>query len=202
MSLRPSYPVCTDRLHLRPLSERDGTAFLSYHSIPEVHQYLPMEPMDAEGVAARLNGGPWSRSTLEEEGEMLFLGVELISTGALIGDVMLRWVSAKDSCGERVDRGADLRGLVDGEAELEHLGGLLGGHVGRRAVEQRVDEVLRRAHEPGAPVGVDVGELGRLDSFAVPVNSMTGARSSISPVARVTQIWPSSPVISKNSSAP
>lgn len=100
MSLRPSYPVCTDRLHLRPLSERDGTAFLSYHSIPEVHQYLPMEPMDAEGVAARLNGGPWSRSTLEEEGEMLFLGVELISTGALIGDVMLRWVSAKDSCGE------------------------------------------------------------------------------------------------------
>ena len=41
-----------------------------------------------------------------------------------------------------------------------------------------------------------------LISLAVPVNNMTGARSSISPVARVTQSCPSSPVISKNSSAP
>src|ERR1700731_1641609 len=35
--------------------------------------------------------------------------------------------------------------------------------------------------------------------FLVPVNNITGGRSSISPVARVTQICPSSPVISKNS---
>jgi RimJ/RimL family protein N-acetyltransferase len=59
-----------------------------------------MEPMDADGVLQRLRHGLWSRSTLEEEGEILFLGVELISTGELIGDMMLRWLSAKDQCGE------------------------------------------------------------------------------------------------------
>ena len=41
-----------------------------------------------------------------------------------------------------------------------------------------------------------------LRSWGVPVKSITGARSSISPVALVTQSCPSSPVISKNSSAP
>jgi RimJ/RimL family protein N-acetyltransferase len=100
MPLRPTYPVRTDRLHLRPLSEADVSALLSYHSSPEVHQYLPMEPMDADAVVARLSHGPWSGSTLEEEGEVLTLGVELISTGELIGDVMLRWLSAKERCGE------------------------------------------------------------------------------------------------------
>jgi RimJ/RimL family protein N-acetyltransferase len=100
MPLRPTYPVRTDRLLLRPLNEADLAALLSYHSSSEVHQFLPMEPMDEDGVLHRLRNGPWSRSTLEEEGEILFLGVELISTGELIGDMMLRWLSAKDRCGE------------------------------------------------------------------------------------------------------
>jgi RimJ/RimL family protein N-acetyltransferase len=73
---------------------------LAYHSSADVHQYLPMGPMDADGVLQRLRHGLWARSTLEEEGEILFLGVELVATGDLIGDVMLRWVSAKDQCGE------------------------------------------------------------------------------------------------------
>ena len=100
MPLRPTYPVHTERLHLRPLSEVDVPALLSYHSSPEVHQYLPMGPMDAEGVRHRLRHGLWSRSTLEEEGEILFLGGELVATGELIGDMMLRWLSVKDQCGE------------------------------------------------------------------------------------------------------
>jgi RimJ/RimL family protein N-acetyltransferase len=96
----PKYPLRTDRLLLRSLDQTDGTALLAYHSNLEVHRYLPMEPMDAGTVSIRLSHGPWSRSTLEGEGEFLFLGVELISTGVLIGDVMLRWVSLKDECGE------------------------------------------------------------------------------------------------------
>lgn len=100
MPLRPDYPVRTDRLHLRPLNETDVPALLSYHSRPDVHQFLPMEPMDVDGVLQRLRHGLWSRSTLEEEAEILFLGVELVATGELIGDMMLRWLSAKDQCGE------------------------------------------------------------------------------------------------------
>jgi RimJ/RimL family protein N-acetyltransferase len=51
-------------------------------------------------VLHRLRHGVWSGSTLEEEGGILYLAVELISSGELIGDMMLRWVSAKDKCGE------------------------------------------------------------------------------------------------------
>jgi RimJ/RimL family protein N-acetyltransferase len=56
--------------------------------------------MDADVVVARINHGPWSQSSLEEEGGALVLGVDLVVTGELIGDVMLRWVSEKDRCGE------------------------------------------------------------------------------------------------------
>jgi RimJ/RimL family protein N-acetyltransferase len=98
--LHPNYPVRAGRLQLRPLSEFDVPALLSYHSSPEVHRYLPMEPMDADDVVTRLTEGVWSGSTLEHEGQALVLGVELVSTGELIGDVMLRWSSAKDRCGE------------------------------------------------------------------------------------------------------
>jgi RimJ/RimL family protein N-acetyltransferase len=100
MALRPTYPVRTERLHLRPLNDGDVAALVSYHSNPEVNRYLPMDLLDAEAILGRIERGPWSRSTLEEEGEMLDLGVELISTGELIGDVMLRWVSAADRSGE------------------------------------------------------------------------------------------------------
>jgi RimJ/RimL family protein N-acetyltransferase len=100
MPLRPSYPVRTERLQLRPLQIADQPALLIYHSNPEVHRYLPMGPMDSDAVVARLAHGHWSRSTLEAEGDVLTLGVELISTHELIGDVMLRWTSAKDGCGE------------------------------------------------------------------------------------------------------
>jgi RimJ/RimL family protein N-acetyltransferase len=100
MPLRPVYPVRTERLLLRPFNEADLPALLAYHSSPAVHQFLPMEPMDAEGVLHRLRQGLWSRSTLDEEGEILFLGVALLSTGELIGDVMLRWLSGQDQCGE------------------------------------------------------------------------------------------------------
>ena len=59
-----------------------------------------MDAMDAATVLKRLTDGPWSRSTLEEEGQALTLGVELAATGDLVGDVMLRWVSSSDRCGE------------------------------------------------------------------------------------------------------
>jgi RimJ/RimL family protein N-acetyltransferase len=100
MPLRPTYPVCTDRLQLRPLSPPDTPALLAYHASPTVHRYLPMPPMDTAAIAARLDHGLWSTSTLEDEGGALFLGVEVTASQELIGDVMLRWVSAVHRCGE------------------------------------------------------------------------------------------------------
>ena len=42
----------------------------------------------------------WARRTIENEGEGVLIGVELVSSGRLIGDVSL-WVrSVHDSCGE------------------------------------------------------------------------------------------------------
>jgi len=98
--LRPNYPVETSRLRLRPLGAGDLDALLGYHSSHDVHRYLPMDAMDAATVLDRLTMGPWSRSTLEEEGQALTLGVELATTDELVGDVMLRWVSSSDRCGE------------------------------------------------------------------------------------------------------
>jgi RimJ/RimL family protein N-acetyltransferase len=99
MTLAPSYPVRSARLSLRPLGIADLAALVSYRSLPEVCRYVPFEPMDADTVMARLDG-MWSRSTLDQAGEALLLGIELTADRELIGDVMLRWASAEHSCGE------------------------------------------------------------------------------------------------------
>jgi RimJ/RimL family protein N-acetyltransferase len=99
MPLAPVYPVRTARLLLRPLSTGDAAALLAYRSLPEVCRYVPFDPMSASDVTARL-GGVWSRQTLDQEGDALILGAELAHAGLVIGDVMLRWVSAEHACGE------------------------------------------------------------------------------------------------------
>lgn len=60
---------------------------------------MPFEPMDATAVRERLHGS-WGREVLEAEGEALFVAVELTATGELVGDLMLKWVSAEHRGGE------------------------------------------------------------------------------------------------------
>ena len=100
MRLCPSYPIVTSRLRLRPLELGDLEALLDYHSRPDVHRYLPMEHMDEATILDRISRGAWSRSTLEEEGQALVLGVVLGGTGELVGDIMLRWTSSANRSGE------------------------------------------------------------------------------------------------------
>lgn len=100
MPLYPEYPVLTSRLSLRPLTDQDADSLAARYSLPEVHRYIPIGPLTVEEVRVRLQSGPWSRSTLESEGEILTLGVEITSTGALIGDVMLFWTSTTHGSGE------------------------------------------------------------------------------------------------------
>ena len=92
-------PIRIDRLVLRPLGELDVAALLSYRSLPDVCRWVPFEPMDADTVRARL-GTQWSQLTLEQEGDVVILGVEVAATAELIGDVMLRWSSAEHRSGE------------------------------------------------------------------------------------------------------
>jgi RimJ/RimL family protein N-acetyltransferase len=91
--------VRSERLLLRPLTAPDVNALVAYRSIPEVCRYVPFDPMDAIAVSARIEG-MWSLQALEQEGDALVLGAERADNGELIGDVMLRWVSAEHSSGE------------------------------------------------------------------------------------------------------
>jgi RimJ/RimL family protein N-acetyltransferase len=95
----PVYPVRTARLLLRPLTEADVPDLVEYRSLPEVCRYVPFGPQSAEDIAARLNGA-WRHQSLDREGDSLTLGAELIDSGKLIGDVMVRWLSAEHSGGE------------------------------------------------------------------------------------------------------
>ena len=97
--LAPVYPVRSARLLLRPLTEADVDDLVEYRSIPEVCRYVPFEPQSAADVTARLSGA-WRRQTLDHEGDSITLGAELVESGKLIGDVMVRWLSAEHSCGE------------------------------------------------------------------------------------------------------
>src|ERR1700677_4593778 len=99
MALSPTYPVRSARLSLRPLGAADVAALVSSRSLPEVCRYVPFEPMDTDTVVARLHG-MWSRTTLDQEGDAILLGVELAAAGELVGDVMLRWASAEHRCAE------------------------------------------------------------------------------------------------------
>lgn len=98
-SLRPSYPVRSDRLLLRPLTVADTDALLAYRSRDDVCRYVPFEPENREGIVERL-AGPWACTELTGEGQSLTLGAEVAATGELAGDVVLFWHSREHGGGE------------------------------------------------------------------------------------------------------
>ncbi|MEV0245622.1 GNAT family N-acetyltransferase [Nocardia sp. NPDC050712] len=98
-SLHPTYPVRTERLLLRPLTTGDVDALLTYRSRPEVCRYVPFEPMTRELILERLET-LWANTGLTDEGQALTLGIEVASTGALIGDAILFWHSKLHGAGE------------------------------------------------------------------------------------------------------
>jgi RimJ/RimL family protein N-acetyltransferase len=99
VKLAPVYPIRTARLLLRPLTESDVDDLVEYRSIPEVCRYVPFEPQSAEDVITRING-VWRQQTLDQEDDSITLGAELRDSGKLIGDLMVRWLSAEHSSGE------------------------------------------------------------------------------------------------------
>ncbi len=99
MQLAPIYPVTTARLRLRPLTVKDIEDVVAYRSRDDVSRYIPSEPLDTAAVAQRL-ADRWAAHVITREGDAVTLGVELATTGRVIGDVMLRLVSEVHRSGE------------------------------------------------------------------------------------------------------
>jgi RimJ/RimL family protein N-acetyltransferase len=97
--LRPTYPVETKRLRLRPLTSADTDALLVYRSRPDVCRFVPFEPMTRAVIETRM-ATMWANTDLTDEDQNLTLGVELAETGALVGDVILFWHSRVHGAGE------------------------------------------------------------------------------------------------------
>jgi RimJ/RimL family protein N-acetyltransferase len=97
--LRPSYPIRTERLLLRPLVPGDADAMLAYRGRLDVSRYVPFEPMSRDDILERI-AGQWSRTELTDEGQALTLGAEVAETGELAGDVILMWHSREHAGGE------------------------------------------------------------------------------------------------------
>jgi len=99
MKLTPRYPIETPRLRLRPPTDDDAAALLTYRGDPGVCRYLPFEPMD-EAVLARRLRTDLGRREITAEGEALTLAAELSGDGRVVGDVVLFFHSAQHRSGE------------------------------------------------------------------------------------------------------
>jgi RimJ/RimL family protein N-acetyltransferase len=97
--LTPDYPIHTPRLTLRPLGPDDVDAMYAYKSRADVCRYIPHPPLTYEQVGQRM-AGTHTRSTLDDEGQALFLGVTLRESTVLIGDLVLFWHSREHRAGE------------------------------------------------------------------------------------------------------
>jgi RimJ/RimL family protein N-acetyltransferase len=97
--LRPDYPIATARLLLRPFTPDDLDALNSFQSRADVARYLYWSPRSRAESAAALAKRIHS-ATLTKEGQFLAVAVELASSGRLIGDLNLEWVSSEHRQGE------------------------------------------------------------------------------------------------------
>jgi RimJ/RimL family protein N-acetyltransferase len=97
--LKPDYPITTGRLLLRPVTTRDAEAMHAYKSREDVCRYLLHPALSLDEVLTRINTH-YARTTMDDEGQSLTLGVEERASGALVGDVVLFWRSREQRGGE------------------------------------------------------------------------------------------------------
>ncbi|AKU18643.1 acetyltransferase [Luteipulveratus mongoliensis] len=97
--LRPTYPIKTDRLDLRPHRREDLDDLYAFHSRPEVVRYVPWPVRDREQTREALEK-KLVQGELAEEGQWLVLAIELRESGTVIGEVLLKWDSIANRQGE------------------------------------------------------------------------------------------------------
>ena len=91
-------PLETERLLLRPYTGGDFEALLEMRSNPEVTRYLYWDPQTEDEVRQTLEKKIAS-SSIRSEGDVLALAAEHRSTGELVADVILHWVSREHGPG-------------------------------------------------------------------------------------------------------
>lgn len=82
-------PIQTERLLLRPISERDAGDVWEYQRLDEVLAYIPWPRRDIDEAAAHTRRRAAMR-TLAAVGDAVFLACVPVGTGRVVGDVMLR----------------------------------------------------------------------------------------------------------------
>ena len=97
--LHPSFPIETARLSLRPFVDADADALHAIQRRPDVTRFLYWEPRTRSDVRRMIERRK-SLTVLEREGDGLLLAAVLRTSGQLIGDVSLRWVSEEHRQGE------------------------------------------------------------------------------------------------------
>ncbi|MHB8394597.1 MAG: GNAT family N-acetyltransferase [Candidatus Dormibacteria bacterium] len=98
--MKPSYPLLTSRLVLRPFESGDREDLLAYMSPPEVSRYLYTDPLANRAAAKENLARKIGAVQAEDEGDMIFLAVYLPEVGRVIGDVMLHYSSRVHRQGE------------------------------------------------------------------------------------------------------
>lgn len=99
--LRPSYPIETERMLLRPYVREDVAHVLDLFGREDVARYVPFGPLDADGardlVERRIRQG-----SIEAEGQGLVLAAELRDApgAAPVAEFMLRLISEESRQGE------------------------------------------------------------------------------------------------------
>lgn len=85
-------PITTDRLLLRPHRMDDLDDLVVFHSDPEVVRHVPWPVRDRAATEETLQV-KLTQTELLAHGQWLVLAVELLSTGTVIGEVLLKWAS-------------------------------------------------------------------------------------------------------------
>ena len=93
--LRPTYPIATERLLLRPFVDADLDWLVALHSDPAVVRYLYWDGRTREELTAKLH-----RIALERAGDALNLAAVVRATGEPVGDMSLFWHSDEHHQGE------------------------------------------------------------------------------------------------------
>ena len=97
--LRPTYPLLTERLALRPFQDDDLDAFHAIQRRPDVVRYLYWEPQTREQSREML-GRRKLQTSIDREGDGLHLAADLRSSGELVGHFSLNWSSVEHGQGE------------------------------------------------------------------------------------------------------
>ena len=119
----PIVPVETERLTLRRFVPEDFEAFHGYHRLPEVARFLYRNPRTPEQSRSALER--FGTMKFEGEGDEIVLAVEARETRALLGDVVLKWVSreARQAEPERLSSFEhDIGALLLGDPDATFVG--------------------------------------------------------------------------------